>query len=126
MKNRNKGNGLLVKRISALKERERELQDELRVLLDEVVDSLNPAGILKSSVKDIITSPNLRTQLMNTAIGIGAGIAGKKLLIGKSDSIIKKLGGTAIEFMLGNFVRRRLPGLREKAKRENTRPQTAS
>jgi hypothetical protein len=62
---------------------------------------------------------------MDTAIGIGAGIAGKKLLIGKSDSIIKKLGGTALEFILGNFVRRKLPGLREKARGGNSRSPTA-
>lgn len=115
MKQHKMPDDFLVKRIAELKQREVQQQQELRILFSDIVESLSPAGILKSSIKDVVASPDLRTQLMDTAIGIGAGVAGKKLFVGKSDSMLKKIGGTAIEFILANFVRKKIPGLRKKA-----------
>ena len=108
------GAALLEARLAELKRQEREQSHALKASLQELVDSISPSGIFKSSLKEVVSSPDLRESILDTAIGIGAGVVGKKLFVGRSDNIFKKLGGTALEFVLANFVRSKLPGFRHK------------
>lgn len=86
---------------------------ELKTSAIHIVDSFRPSNMLKRALKDVARSPDLRNTAIQTAIGIGAGSLGKKIFVGKSKNIFKKTAGTAIQFVIANFVRKKIPGMVE-------------
>lgn len=86
---------------------------ELKQSAIQIVDSISPSNLLKNTLKDIVVSPGLRSTAINTAIGIGAGFLGKKLYVGNSRNLFKKITGSAVEFLIANFVRKKIPEMRE-------------
>jgi hypothetical protein len=66
--------------------------------------SLRPLNLIKGAIEDIAGSPEIRDNVINAAIGVGTGFVTKKLLVGKSDSLFKKILGGAIEFGVANIV----------------------
>lgn len=111
-----KVNGMsdLQKRIKVLEHLEKEQAAGIKESFSSILESITPSNLLKNSLKDIVASPELRTNALDTAIGIGAGFIGKKLFVGNSRNIFKKIGGTALEFLVANLVRKRIPAMREK------------
>ena len=68
------------------------------------IESLKPMNILKSSFNKVVRSPGLVENILNATVGLGAGFLSKKMLIGKSTSILKKLLGNAVEFGVAGLV----------------------
>jgi hypothetical protein len=101
-------------KIAALKKLEKQQLLELRQSAQNVIHHLSPVNLLKDTVQKVTASPDLRLSVMDTALGIGAGILGKKLFVGRSSNLLKKTGGLALEFLLSNFVRKQIPLLRRK------------
>jgi hypothetical protein len=100
-------------RILELEQLQARQTDELRASAAHLVDSFSPFNLLKSALIDTVQSPGLRNTAINTAIGIGAGFLGKKIYVGKSKNIFKKIAGTAVQFLLANFVRKKIPEMKE-------------
>ena len=78
-----------------------------------IVDSLRPANLIKSALKGISSSPKLRSTALDTVIGIGSGFLGRKLYVGGSKNIFRKIAGSAVQFVVTNFVRKKIPEMRE-------------
>ena len=78
-----------------------------------IVESISPANLLRGALKDVVESPDLRNTAINTAIGIGAGFLGKKLYVGNSKNIFKRISGSAIQFLIANFVRNKIPEMQK-------------
>jgi len=111
----NAGSGIydLEARILELEQVQARQIAELKVSAANIADSFSPFNLIKGALTDAVQSPGLRNTAINTAIGIGAGFLGKKIYVGHSKSIFKKMAGTAVQFLLANFVRKRIPGLKE-------------
>ncbi len=86
---------------------------ELKASGANIIDSFSPSHMLKSALKDVVQSPDLRNTAINTAIGIGAGFLGEKLYVGNSKNIFKRISGSAVQFLIANFVRKKIPGMME-------------
>ena len=86
---------------------------ELKRSAVDIVESLTPANIIKSALKNVAQSPDLRTSVINTAIGIGAGFLGNKLIVGKSSNIFKRIIGSTLQFGIANFIRKKIPQIQE-------------
>lgn len=69
-------------------------------------ESLKPVNILKSTIKNIITAPDLKASLVNTAIGMTTGFIAKKLFTAGSSNPLTKLLGVFIETFVANGVAR--------------------
>ena len=106
-------------RIRELKELERQQLAELKEIAGNIVDSVSPAGIIKSTLKDIAASPDLRSNVINTAIGLGAGFLGKKLYVGNSKNVFRKITGAAVQFVVANFIRKKIPEMKENILQDN-------
>ncbi len=106
-------------RIRELKELERQQLAELKEIAGNIVDSVSPAGIIKSTLKDIAASPDLRSNVINTAIGLGAGFLGKKLYVGNSKNVFRKITGAAVQFVVANFIRKKIPEMKENIPQDN-------
>jgi hypothetical protein len=61
------------------------------------IESLKPVNLLKSTMKDIVSSPHLLDNMLNTAVGLATGFLSKKIFIGSSANIIRKLIGSVLQ-----------------------------
>ena len=82
---------------------------ELKMSVEGVMESFKPSNMLRTALKDVIESPDIRSTAISTALGIGAGYLGRKLVVGKSGGVFKKITGSAIQFLITNFVRKKIP-----------------
>ena len=92
---------------------------ELKISAIEIVESFSPSNMLKSALKDVVHSPDLRSTAINAVIGIGAGFLGKKLYVGNSRNVFKKITGSAVQFLIANFVRNKIPAIQENNLKHN-------
>ncbi len=86
---------------------------ELKGSAVDIIESLSPSNIIKSAIKVVAQSPDVRSSAINTAIGIGAGFLGNKLIVGKSGNIFKRIIGSTVQLGLANFIRRKIPQMQD-------------
>ncbi len=67
-------------------------------------ESLKPINILKSTLKDVTSSPYLIDNILGSAMGLASGYLTKKIVIGASANIFRKLFGAIVQFGITNVV----------------------
>ena len=80
---------------------------ELKALKDQfhvTYESLKPINILKNAFTEVATSPTIKNNLLNNAIGMTTGYLSKKVLIGSTHNPLKNIFGTLLQFAIGNVV----------------------
>ena len=87
--------------------------EDLKVSAGKIADSLSPSAMVKSVLQDVGGSSELRATALDTAIGIGTGFLGRKLYVGSSNNLLKKITGSALQFFLTTLVRNKMPVIRE-------------
>ena len=68
------------------------------------VESLKPVNLLRNTLKEISTSPYLIDNLSGSAMGLLSGFLSKKIFIGASGNMIRKLIGSVLQFGVTNVV----------------------
>lgn len=119
MKNNLSGRSALELKIRELELLGDQQLNEIKESTKALVQSVSPANLFRSAMKTVIGTPGLRSTAIDTAISAGAGLLGKKLFVRNSGSVVKKIAGTALQFLLTNFVRNKMPTLKEKIHRNN-------
>jgi hypothetical protein len=61
-------------------------------------ESLSPMNLIKEGFSRMTSMPNFQDGIIKTVTGIGAGVLSKKLFLGGSSNIIKKLLSNVVEF----------------------------
>ena len=92
---------------TAIIELESKRAQEERMLKEEFLhtyESLKPINLLKSTVNEVATSPDLQDKMINAAIGLTTGYLTNLLFQRFSDSPFKKLVGTAIQFGITHVI----------------------
>ncbi len=100
-------------RILALEKVQAQQMAELKMSASGIIESFSPSNMLKSALNDVVHSPDVRSTVINAAIGIGAGFLGKKIYVGNSRNVFKKITGSAVQFLIANFVRKKIPVIQE-------------
>ena len=67
-------------------------------------ESLKPVNLLLGTMKDIVSSPYLTSNLVDTTIGLATGYLSKKVFVGTSVNLFRKLLGTILQFSVTNVV----------------------
>lgn len=67
-------------------------------------DSFSVIGLIRNSLKKTATSPDLINDVLGTALGLATGFVSKKIFIGSSGNIIRKLAGSALQLGVISFV----------------------
>lgn len=71
-----------------------------------VVESVRPVNIIRSTFKDVTSSPDLLSNILSTTIGLTAGYLTNKTLVTSAGGAFKKLLGTVLQFGVTSvFVR---------------------
>ncbi|HMU09645.1 MAG TPA: hypothetical protein PKC54_06540 [Ferruginibacter sp.] len=80
---------------------------EYNLLKEEVIktsESLKLINIIKSTFNKVATAPDLKTDIINAAVGLTTGIVAKKVIIGKTLNPLSKLLGVMLEVFVANKV----------------------
>lgn len=75
-------------------------------------ESLKPMNMIKSSFKDMTSSPSLKTDVVNSLIGLATGFIAKKVLLGNTHNPITKLLGLILEIAVANKVSKNADGIK--------------
>jgi hypothetical protein len=67
-------------------------------------ESFKPVNLIKSTVKDLASSPYLIDNILATAIGIATGFLSKKIFVGSSGNLFRKLLGSFLQAGVTNTV----------------------
>jgi hypothetical protein len=67
-------------------------------------ESLKPANLIMNALKDITTSPNLIENIIGNVLGLASGYVSKKVFVGTSGNLFRKLLGSVMQFGVTNLV----------------------
>jgi hypothetical protein len=67
-------------------------------------ESLKPINLLKSTIKEISASPVIGDNLLGTLMGLTTGYISKKVVVGGSSNVLRKLLGSVLQFGVANAV----------------------
>ncbi len=86
-----------------------EVEQEInRQLLKEqfyfTCESLNPVNLLKNTLYDVATSPDLIDNILGTTVGLVTGYLSKKMVVGASANLVRKLFGFILQLGVTNIV----------------------
>lgn len=93
----------------AIQQLEQQQAIELALLkeeYDKTCESLRPINIIKSTFKQAVNAPDLKTGIINTAIGLTTGILAKKIILGRTINPLSKLAGVLLEVFVANKTTR--------------------
>jgi hypothetical protein len=75
-------------------------------------DTFRPVNLLKNAMVDVSASPYLIENLVSIAMGMASGFLTRKLFIGKSGNIIRKVVGSLLQFSVTDAVAHRPDAIR--------------
>lgn len=76
----------------------------LREQLFLTYESLKPANLLRKALKEISSTPYLIDNISGTAMGLLGGFLSKKIFVGASGNLIRKLIGSVLQIGVTNLV----------------------
>jgi len=80
--------------------REQQLKEQVYL----TIESLKPVNLIKSTLHKVVSSPYLINSLLGVTMGLTSGYMSKKIVLGKSVNVIRKLFGTLLQFGITNVV----------------------
>jgi hypothetical protein len=95
---------LLEEKIAFLRYKQSDELLELKNQYYTTVESLKPLNLIKSATQEIISMPNLKSSLVNGAIGFGLNYVSNNFLNENATNPIKRVLGKVLKFTLKNFV----------------------
>ena len=90
--------------IKRLERKKRTMEDDLKDEVHAMLEGMKPANILKHTLEEVRESTELKHNLFKVALGLGVGYFSRKLIVGKSAGIVKKVLGTALQYGITQFV----------------------
>ena len=67
-------------------------------------ESLKPVNLIGNTIKELIKSPDLKGDLLTTALSLGAGYLSKKAAVGNTANPLKQLLGTLLQMGVTSLV----------------------
>ena len=69
-----------------------------------IYENLKPVNLIKNTLSEVASSPYLIDNILGATMGLASGYISRKLVVGGSHNIIKKLFGTILQFGVTNVV----------------------
>jgi hypothetical protein len=88
----------LKKAIQLLEVEQRAQGAELKEQYVNAYKSFNPISLLTSTLKGAVTSPGIIENIVVGGVGLLSGYLTRKIVVGASSNIFRKLIGTALQF----------------------------
>ena len=82
-------------------EKKRQVQEgELTAQFKKTSESLSPINLIRNGITNLTAMPGIGESILKAAAGIGLGVLSKKLFLGRSPNLIKKLLGSFFELVV--------------------------
>ncbi|MCH8546519.1 MAG: hypothetical protein LAT54_07280 [Cryomorphaceae bacterium] len=82
--------------------------DEAAVLLKEelsgIVDGVHPVQLLKNGIRELVTSSEVKNELLGLSLAMSSGYMTKKLMIGNSNNIFQRIMGNVISVIVSKNI----------------------
>jgi len=69
-------------------------------------DSFKPTKILSNTLKEMIASPHMVENIIDTSVSLATGFLAKRVIAGASDNILRRIMGSVIQFAVTNLLSR--------------------
>lgn len=92
--------------IQSMEVEQAESEKLLKVQFRMTYESLKPVNLIRNTIKDIASEPELINNLIGTTLGLAGGYISKKIVVGSSHNIFRKLFGSLLEFGVVDMVAR--------------------
>lgn len=69
-----------------------------------VYENMKPVNLFKKTLQDITSSPSMIDNISGTAIGLASGFLTKKVFVGASGNMFRKLIGLILQYGVTNVV----------------------
>ncbi len=79
-------------------------EEALKRQFHETIEIFKPANIVKNTVSEVSASPQFRHNLLNLALGLGAGYISNKIATGKKAGLLARTAGTALQFGVTSLI----------------------
>ncbi|MEN3322852.1 hypothetical protein VP395_03875 [Mariniflexile soesokkakense] len=99
---------LLNDAIVLLEKRRKKEYEELKLQFYETSENFRPINIFNQAVKDFREVPEVKTNLFETILSITGGYFSKKIIVGKSNSLVKKILGYVLQYAVTNFISKKV------------------
>ena len=78
--------------------------DQLKEQYQYTYESLKPINIIKRTFTQLTSTAEFKGNVVSNLIGIGTGYLTKKVLVGSTNNIFKKVFGTMLQLAITNIV----------------------
>lgn len=79
-------------------------EEALKRQFHETIEIFKPANIVKNTVSEVSASPQFRHNILNLALGLGAGYISNKIATGKKAGLLARTAGTALQFGITSLI----------------------
>jgi hypothetical protein len=80
--------------------KEQELKEEVYL----IYENLKPVNLIRNTLAEVASSPYLMDNILGATVGLATGYVSKKIVVGRSGSLIRKLLGAVLQFGVTNVV----------------------
>lgn len=70
----------------------------------QITANLHPANLIQNTLKEISSSPYLVDNLLSGGVGLVTGFLSKKIVVGGSNNIFKRVLGNVLQFGVTNLI----------------------
>ena len=92
-------------KIAFLKSKQASDYFNLKLQYHDTVNSFKPINLIKSSLSEVIASPNLKANIINGALSMGSNYLTNNFLNPTSKNPVKSALGKIVKFAFKNFIR---------------------
>jgi len=79
-------------------------EEALKKQFHQTIEVFKPANIVKNTVSEVSASPQFRHNILNLALGLGAGYISNKIATGKKAGLLARTAGTALQFGVTSLI----------------------
>lgn len=98
---------VLMEKIKALQTKQSTDLQNLKTQYQVTIASFKTVNLIKTSLQEIITTPNLTSNLIGGTLGMGTGYLLKNILTDNNQNPIKKILGKVVKLALKRWVGRK-------------------
>lgn len=96
---------VLEERIAFLKNKQQNELSQLKSQYNITLETLRPINLIKSSFQDIVDSPNMKSNLILSAVGFGTNFISKTFLNETSANPVKRTISKVLKFAITNLIK---------------------
>jgi len=75
-------------------------------------EGMKPVNLLNSTLKEVISSSSLMDNILGAALGLASGYISKKIVVGTSGNIVRKLLGSILQLGITKVVSQHSEGIK--------------